>query len=327
MSKIVTLRRYVPERDYMQIRELIIETFPLHGGPFNWLIERWNFCRFHVLPLHRYYSTSYFSVPTRPHIDHRDDLPLWQDSIGIWENEEGRIVAVAHSENEEPGEAWIQIHPAYKYLYPEIVDYIEENLADRANGIGFVKLYVNDGDELEKIAKSRGYVRQERCIPHLVYEIGESMATPSFPEGFRVLSVAEEDDPVKRSRAKAMAFSGYCPPSSWPPVDAFREMQMAPDYRKELDLFVVAPDGEYASFCTIWLDLKNGYGNFEPVGTHISYRKLGLATELLKEGFRRMKSFGIDRSFMNSTVGFYRRFGFKETSRYCRPWIKYFKIQ
>lgn len=327
MSKIVTLRRYVPERDYMRIRELIIETFPLHGGPFNWLIDRWNFCRFHVLPLHRYYSTSYFSIPTRPHIDHRDDLPLWQNSIGIWENAEGRIVAVAHSENEEPGEAWIQIHPACKYLYPEIVDYIEENLADRANGLGFVKLYVNDGDELEKIAKSRGYVRQERCIPHLVYEIGDSMATPSFPEGFRVLSVAEEDDPVKRSRAKAMAFSGYCPPSSWPPADAFREMQMAPDYRKELDLFVVAPDGEYASFCTIWLDLKNGYGNFEPVGTHISYRKLGLATELLKEGFRRMKSFGIDRSFMNSTVGFYRRFGFKETSRYCRPWIKYFKIQ
>jgi len=80
-------------------------------------------------------------------------------------------------------------------------------------------------------------------------------------------------------------------------------MQKAPDYGKELDLFVIAPDGEYASFCTICLDLKNGYGNFEPVGTQISYRKLGLATELLKEGLIRMKSFGIDRSLMNSTVG------------------------
>ena len=283
MKKDVTMRSYVPEIDYMGIRDLIIETFPLYGGPFNWTIDRWNICRFHIIPLHKYYSTSYFGVPTRPHVDHRDDLPLWQNGIGIWETGDGEVVAVAHSENEEPGEAWIQVHPNYGFLCPEIIDYIEENLADWANGYGFVKLYVKDLDDLESVVEEKGYIRLETPIPYLVYEIHDDVETPSFPVGYKVLSVAEEDDSIKRSRAKAMAFHGFCPPSHWPPADAFREIQKAPDYGRELDLFVVGPDGEHASFCTIWLDLENRYGNFEPVGTHVDYRNLGFATQLLLE--------------------------------------------
>ncbi|MDD2332991.1 MAG: hypothetical protein PHD38_01150 [Mesotoga sp.] len=89
MSKILTLRKCALERNFMRIRELIIETFSLHRGPFNWLIGRWILCRFHVLSLQRYFSTNYFNLPTRPHLNHRDDLPFWQDSIGVREIAEG----------------------------------------------------------------------------------------------------------------------------------------------------------------------------------------------------------------------------------------------
>ncbi len=180
MKKDVTMRSYVPEIDYMGIRDLIIETFPLYGGPFNWTIDRWNICRFHIIPLHKYYSPSYFGVPMRPHVDHRDEPPLWQNGIGIWETGDGEVVAVAHSENEEPGEAWIQVHPNYGFLCPEIIDYIEENLADRANGYGLVKLYVKDLDDLESVVEEKGYIRLETPIPYLVYEIHDDVETPSF---------------------------------------------------------------------------------------------------------------------------------------------------
>ncbi|MEE8570062.1 MAG: hypothetical protein V3S97_03570 [Candidatus Bathyarchaeia archaeon] len=40
-----------------------------------------------------------------------DELPLWEKTIGIWENKDGDVVGVVHSENEEPGDAFIQIHP------------------------------------------------------------------------------------------------------------------------------------------------------------------------------------------------------------------------
>jgi len=317
------LRAYNPQQDFLRIRDFLVETFSLYQRPFNWLIDHWNFCRYFALPVHSYYNSRHFSVPTRPHQSIRDELPLWEATIGIWENERGQIVGVVNSENEEPGEAWIQIHPDYTFLYDEMVTYVEERLADRADGIGYVKLYVNSGSELEQIAAARGYRKLGYRHTHLEYAIHETSA-PQLLEGFVIHSVPEEDDVDKRRMAKAIAFGAHYAPSSWPPASAFREMQQAPDYRKDLDLFIVAPNGDYVSFCTIWIDERNQYGVFEPVGTHAEYQGKGFGRALLMEGFRRMARYGARRSFMDSDNEFYRKAGFMETPYTYSPWIKHF---
>lgn len=318
------VRPYNSSTDYLRIREFLVDTFALYQRPFNWLIDRWNFCRYFVLPVHTYYNVRYFGVPTRPHRSHRDELAVWEKTIGIWENEDGDIVGVVHSENEEAGEAWVQIHPDYTFLYDEMVTCIEENLADRVGDVGYVKLYVNEGCELEEIASARGYRRLKWRETFLECQVA-GMPEPQLPDGFAIRSVLDEDDVDKRRRAKAIAFGGHYAPSDWAPASAYREMQRAPDYRKDLDLFIVAPNGDYVSFCTIWIDEKNRYGNFEPVGTHAEYQGMGLGRALLMEGFRRMAERGVTRSFMGSGNEFYRKVGFKETPyAYC-PWIKYLK--
>jgi ribosomal protein S18 acetylase RimI-like enzyme len=319
----VTFRTYDPNQDFMRIRDFLIDTFSLYQRPFNWLIDRWNFCRYFVIPVHSYYNISYFGVPTHTGRTFRDELPGWEKTVGIWENEEGHIVGVVNSENEEPGEAWIQIHPDYTSLYDEMVTYIEAHLADSAGDIGYVKLYVNEGSELSQIARGRGYRRLEHGTTHLEYTIDE-LPVPQLPEGFVIKSVLDEDDVDRRRMAKAIAFGArYCP-SDWPPAAAFEEMQQAPDYRKDLDLFIVAPNGDYASFCTIWIDEVNKYGKFEPVGTHAEYQRMGLGRALLMEGFRRMAQYGATRSFMDSGNEFYRKVGFRETPYSYYPWIKHF---
>jgi ribosomal protein S18 acetylase RimI-like enzyme len=265
----------------------------------------------------------YFGVPTRPVHYFRDELPLWEQSIGVWENDAGDIVGVVHSENEEAGEAWFQIHPACTFLYDEMVAYAERRLADRVEGLGFLKLYVNDGSELEEVARARGYRKLDASVPWLEYVIEET-PEPHLPDGFEIRSVAEEDDIDKRRRAKGIAFGANYAPSDWVPAAAYREVQRAPDYRKDLDLFIVAPDGEYASFCTVWMDVRNEYGVFEPVGTHAEYQGRGLGRALLQEGFRRMAGNGATRSYMCTTIGFYQRIGFKEMGHSVSPWIRYF---
>ncbi len=319
----ITRRQYRGDQDFMRIRRFLIDTFPLYGRPFNWLIDRWNFCRYHVLPIHTYYNVQYFGVPVGTARPHRDELPLWEHTIAIWEDGAGEIVGVAHSENEEPGEAWLQIHPDYTFLYDDMVSYVEEHLASWFDDRGYVKLYVEEDSELEEVARARGYRKlSARRTPHLEYALTD-LPAPDLPPGFQIRSVAEENDVERRRRAKGLAFGGYYSPIDWPPAAAFREMQRAPDYRPHLDLFVVAPSGEYASFCTIWLDEENEYGVLEPVGTHIEYRKLGLARSLLREAFRRMADHGVRRSYMSSDLDFYRRVGFVPTPHgYC-PWIKY----
>ena len=320
-----TSRPYDPGADYLRIRDFLIATFGLHSGPFNWLIDRWNFCRYVVIPQHSYYNVRYFGVPTRPVHHFRDEMQRWEQSIGVWENAEGDIVGVVHSENEEAGEAWFQIHPVYTFLYDEMVGYAEERLADRVDGRGFLKLYVNDGSELEEVARARGYRRLEGAAPWLEYTIDE-LPPPELPDGFVIRSVAEEDDVDKRRRAKAIAFGGNYAPSAWAPAAAYSQVQQAPDYRKDLDLFIVAPDGEYVSFCTIWMDEKNEYGVFEPVGTQAEYQGQGFGRTLLQEGFRRMARNGATRSFMQTTIGFYKRIGFRETGRSTAAWIQYFDV-
>jgi hypothetical protein len=51
-------------------------------------------------------------------------------------------------------------------------------------------------------------------------------------------------------------FGGRYPPSKWL-SSVLSKMQKAPDYLKDLDLFIKASNGDYVSFCTIWVDQKN----------------------------------------------------------------------
>ena len=317
------LRAYDPDPDFVRIRDFLIDTFALYSRPFNWCIDRWNFCRYFVVPVHTYHNVRYFGVPSECDYTFRDELPLWEKTIGVWENEDGDIVGVANSENEEPGEAWIQIHPDYTFLYDDMVTYIEAHLAARVGDIGYVKLYIDEASELREIAKTRGYRKLKHGATHRECVIHE-LPAPQLPEGFAIRSVLDEDDVDKRRIAHALAFGGNYSPSDWPPASTYLEMQQAPDYRKDLDLFVVAPNGEYASFCTVWIDEKNRYGNFEPVGTHVEYQRMGLGRALLMEGFRRMARYGVTRSFMDSDNEFYRKVGFKATPYSYYPWIKYF---
>jgi predicted N-acetyltransferase YhbS len=264
-------------------------------------------------------------VPVGAASPHRDELPVWEESIAIWETETGEIVGIVHTENEEPGEAWIQVHPDYTVLYDEMVTYIEKHLASWVDDLGYVKLYVNEESELEHVAQAHGFRKLSRYgTPYLEYTLTE-LPPPELPPGFQIKSVAEEDDVDRRRKAKALAFGGHYNPVEWPPAAAFEEMQRAPDYRKDLDLFIVAPDGDYASFCTIWLDEQNEYGKFEPVGTHVEYQGLGLGNALLHEGFRRMTAYGMRRSYMDSPIEFYRKVGFEPLPYATYPWIKYLR--
>ena len=317
-------RSYEGDTDFMKIRDFLIETFSLYKGPFNWPIDRWNFVRYFGLPYHTFYNTSYMGIPAHPRRSHRDELPVWEKTIGIWEDTDGDIIGVVLTENQEPGEAWIQIHPEHTYLYEEMVTYCEERLADRVEDIGYVKLFVHDNSELERIVRGRGYRKVGGTQTHKQFIIND-IIEPELPDGFVIRSVADEDDVEKRRLLRAFSFGPYYSPSDWPPASIFLEMQKAPDYRKDLDLFIVAPNGDYVAFCTIWIDEKNRYGNFEPVGTHEDYRNLGLGRALLMEGFRRMAQYGIKRSFMESDNEFYRKVGFIEEIPYSyTPWIKYF---
>ena len=79
--------------------------------------------------------------------------------------------------------------------------------------------------------------------------------------------MADTDDVEARRTVLGLAF-GHADPAEWVTAETYRELQRAPDYRKHLDLYVVAPDGAFAACCIAWHDPVNRVGTFGPVGTH-----------------------------------------------------------
>ena len=55
-------------------------------------------------------------------------------------------------------------------------------------------------------------------------------------------------------------------------------------YRPDLHVLIEAPDGILAATAIMWLDELNKTAEFEQVGTHRDYRRLGLGQALLLHG-------------------------------------------
>jgi len=70
-------------------------------------------------------------------------------------------------------------------------------------------------------------------------------------------------------------------------------MMNAPYYERELDLVVVAPDGERAAFCVAgWHDRSRGLARTDPIGTHPRFRRLGLARAVVSAGLTLLRKAG-----------------------------------
>jgi len=87
-------------------------------------------------------------------------------------------------------------------------------------------------------------------------------------------------------------------------------------------------DAERAArlLCLAWLDAENRAGEFEPVGTHPDFRRLGLGSAVCRFALRRLEDEGATRAMVYGLVdpsnpgakALYESIGFVETSRFLR---------
>jgi GNAT superfamily N-acetyltransferase len=101
-----------------------------------------------------------------------------------------------------------------------------------------------------------------------------------LPDGFRFLT-ADEAGPEAAVQAHVDAWA----PSTYT-AEGYEGVRRTATYRGDLHVLVEAPDGTMAASTIMWLDEANKTAEFEPVGTHPGYRRLGLGTALLLHGMR-----------------------------------------
>jgi ribosomal protein S18 acetylase RimI-like enzyme len=190
-----------------------------------------------------------------------------------------------------------------------MLDFAEDRLRNRERNLLAIPIYDHD-EGFQAVVRARGYQRNDQyTLWDSVYTVREDLPKPRLPAGYRLQSMADDNDLERRRKAFGLGFD-HLDPKDWPSLLSNQELQKAPDYRPELDLYVVAPDGAFVSFCIAWWDERNRIASLEPVGTVAEYRRQGLARAVVLEAIRRVAARGVERVFVGSNQAFYLSIGF-----------------
>jgi ribosomal protein S18 acetylase RimI-like enzyme len=252
-----------------------------------------------------------------------------EDAVFLWETEAGRLAAALLPEH--PGIVFQQIHPECRtaQLEEEMIDVAEEHLAvSRAEGRPRVYLVADRHDALrQELLAARGFGRFDhpQATEHqrqraLAEPLPEAPAAP----GYTIRALREGEIPARGLAAWRTTRSDE-PDNDFHGWRWLLPVHQAPLYRRDLDLVAVAPDGEIASFCTLWFDDVTRSGFFEPVGTAQAHQRRGLARAVMAEALRRLALRGAKMAFVSSYTSpaheLYASLGFSEVDR-SEPWVK-----
>lgn len=293
------MRSYQHPADYQPVSDFLIRHHKPGNTDGNWLQPTWEYMHSH------------------PNLD---ETALEQ--FGIWE-ESGEIIGVVHYES-TLGEVFFQRHPEHKDLITAMLDYAEVSLGGvTREGLRFVDLYINDFDtEFKRLVRSRSYQRNpDHDRPLSQFAIPDPFPKISLPDGFKLKSLQEDNDLRKIHR---VLWRGFNHPGEPPPegIEWRRKMQSGPNFRKDLNIVIESPGGDFVSYSGTWYEGTNRYAYVEPVATDPDYRRMGLGKAAVLEGIRRCGELGANVAYVGSDLPFYKAFGFKEVYN-SQCWRKY----
>ncbi|GGM23525.1 hypothetical protein GCM10011351_06630 [Paraliobacillus quinghaiensis] len=229
--------------------------------------------------------------------------------IGIWEDA-NEIVGIA-TFDVRLGNAYCLTHPNYSSLKKDMLLYAKENLSSD-NNFGIVVL--DTDHEFQDIAANLGYVPTTSKEDDAIFYLDKTAATYQLPQGFRITSMKETYDPYQYRRVLWKGFNheldgeGELVFSTQDEIKVHNEMQR-PNVDLNLKLAVVAPNGNFVSYCGMWYDQRAGFGVIEPVATDPDYRKMGLGKAVVLEGIKRVGQLGGKTVLVGSNQQFYYSIG------------------
>lgn len=272
----VQSRPYDPASDFQRVRDFLIHTYQLTHMPYNWLVERWDYCK--------HFITKFIGSGTQQ----------WEAEIRLWENESGDIVGVVNHEG-RLGEAFLQIHPDYHHLETEMIAWAEENIYETVDNRRQLSVWVfGDDSHRTEVLQGRGY-EHVGISRKFVRSLQDPVSSAPLPDGYTLRSLRPDDDLAKRCYVMGRAFG-----SEPLPVEIYQMLQQAQGYQLERDLIVEAPDGAFAAFTLVWYEPISKIGMYEPVGTDPDYQRQGLGRALMVAGFQLLRDLGATHVYVGT---------------------------
>ena len=169
------------------------------------------------------------------------------------------------------------------------------------------------------VLQRNGYAKSDQSFSHTMRRIDGDIPAPALPLGFVVRPVRGEEELAARVAVHRAAFA-----PSRVTEESYRNVMRSNAYRPELDMAVVTPDGTFAAFCLCWFDEENRVGEFEPVGAHPDYQRMGCARAACVAALRQLRSLGGDSAIVyqtgrdEATARLYESLAFREITRIWR---------
>ena len=234
---------------------------------------------------------------------HADDL----NKFGLWFEGE-QLVALACAE-EDLGTGILIAKNGCQTLIGEMIEYAKENLHDN----GKFSLMIPDSDKVYQTAAANAgfFPTQERDTDSII-QIDSKNLQYTLPEGFKIISMADDYNPVQFDRIMRRGFSGDMEERALSSDErkAIDRQFMRPLMNLDLQIAVVAPDESWAAFCGMWQTAESKTAFIEPVVTDPAYQKMGLGKAAVYEALSRCGKLGASSAVVFSSLQFYFRIGF-----------------
>ncbi|MFQ3617031.1 MAG: GNAT family N-acetyltransferase [Cyanobacteriota bacterium] len=278
------------------------------------------------------YREYFFSAEELAHDAAHPDFDPERDRR-LWEDATGQLVAIASLwGSKEPidgildGHLSLRVHPDWRgQLEPDMLRWGEGRLLQIGKARNLLtKLYVHcrdtEGDRLSLIERS-GFEYERRFLTE-ARSLLDPIPSAQLPSGFQIIN--------NTRRVPAQAWVdlynqtfidhwGFHPLT----VEQYEHWLAEADYRPDLDLIAVSPDGVLAAFCRVYIsastnahfDRREGW--ISSLGTRRGFRRMGLGRSLLLAGLHQLKAEGMDTALLgvdtqnpNAAYDLYHSIGF-----------------
>jgi len=289
----INFRTYVNDTkfgdDYYKLRKFLVSLndSSYHFGRWDWMI-------------------------THPYLDVNG-----LSKIGIWQDGDEIVALATYDTNSNlDGAYWFPYNKKYAFLLGDIITYAKERLV--ANGV--LEIAIRDGDdEFQNVAAKMGFAPTQDKEGDAIFPIDVDKIEYKLPEGFTITSMADTYDLFKYGQVLWRGFnheakgegSFVLKDEDLPKFDsAFKR----PNVNLDLKIAVVAPNGDFVSYCGMWHDPASKNVLVEPTATDPAYRRMGLGRAVVLEAIRRCGELGAANAFVVSSQQFYYGIGFRPTS-------------
>ncbi len=188
------------------------------------------------------------------------------------------------------------------------------------------KVTISDDDEaFKRIAAELGFVATEDKENDAIFWTDETSMAYELSEGYTITSMKDTYDLFKYGQVLWKGFNHELKGEgvfdfTTDKEKTFETAMIRPNVDLSLKVAVVAPNGDFVSYCGMWYDSDAGFAVIEPVATDPKYRKMGLGKAAVLEGIKRVAALGAKKVLVGSSQQFYYSIGMRPY-RTATKWI------